>query len=153
MANEKTRVFGREGSLAGANEKGAACPSVGTTYELTGRFAVVQGWTDRAGKVHDEDRSYAFFEGKKNGKEVAKGLSAGLFLRRPFNGFPTDATLTDFQKQLVECNDAEDLYSVLEKAKCFDGKKIVVKNHISVNEIPFGGDKEKPVKYANFDVE
>lgn len=154
MANEKlTRVFGREGSLAGANDKNSACPSVGTMFNLTGNYAVVQGWTDRNGKVHNEERLYAYFEGTKNGKPKDGGISAGTFLRRPFNGFPQDAELSTFQKALLDCNDAEDLYAVLEKFGCFSTKKIVAKSHIMVSEIPFGGTEPKPVRYANFDVE
>ena len=81
------------------------------------------------------------------------GISAGTFLRRPFNGFPQDAELSTFQKALLNCNDAEDLYAVLEKFGCFSTKKIAAKSHIMVSEIPFGGTEPKPVRYANFDVE
>lgn len=154
MANEKlVRVFGREGSLAGANEKNAACPAIGTEFNLTGNYAIVQGWRDRDGKVHNEERLYAFFEGQKNGKVKEDGISASTFLRRPFDDFPQDAELSTFQKVLLDCNDAEDLYAVLEKFGCFSTKKIVVKSHILVNEVPFGGTEPKPVRYANFDVE
>ena len=153
-----TRIFNEgstdKGKLAGANPKGGACPNINTEFTLTGKFTVEKGWTDRNNVVQNEDREYAYFEGTRNQKPVPAGLSAGIFLRRPFDGFTEseETHLTDFQKQLLDCLSAEDLYDCLEKNGVFSDKKVFVKDIVRHSEKPYGQDTEKPVRYAIFDV-
>lgn len=150
MANEITRVFGRENAqnLNLANDKTGSVPSVGTKFQLTGNFAVEERSVNGA-----EKRFYAYFEGQRNGRPSAKGLSGTMFLRRPFGGFPAETALTDFQKRLNDCGNAADLDSLFQSSGVYNGKTIVVKSHAINNEIPYGKDKEAPVRYAIFDLE
>ena len=156
--SEIKRVFNdgssNKGKLSNANPKGGACPNLNTEFTLTGKFAVENGWLDREGKRQNEDREYAYFEGTRNGKDVPAGLSAGIFLRRPFDGFTEaeEAKLTDFEKQLLDCLSAEDLFDCLEKNGVFSGKKVFVKDIVRHSEKPYGQDTEKPVRYAIFDI-
>ena len=158
MANTISRVFGEtranKAKLANANPKGASCPNPGTEFVLTGNFTVEDGWTDSKGKKQNTDRQYAYFEGTRNGKPVPAGISAGVFLRRPFDGFTEEeeATLTDFHKELLNCLSAEEFFDLIERKNAW-GKKIVVKSHTRHTEKPFGSDTEKPVRYAIFDIE
>lgn len=153
-----TRIFksnsADKGALACVNEKGGACPNIGTKFTLTGNFTVEDGWTDRNGTVQNKDRKYAYFEGTRNGKEVSAGVGAGIFLRRPYDGFTAEEekSLTPFHKSLLDCLDASDLYDLFERENAFS-KSIVVKAIVRHNETPYGGDKEKPVRYAVFDLE
>lgn len=155
MANEKKRLFGTDKSkLALSNEKGALCPKVGTKFNLTGRFTCEEGYEDRRTKerVHT-DRVYCYFEGKRNGIEREDGISAGIFLRRPFDGF-TEAEfgqLTAFAKSLTDCGNAEDLFNLLEKEGW--NKTIVVKAIVRHTEVPYGKEQAQPVPYAVFDLE
>ena len=158
MALTISRVFGEtranKAKLANANPKGASCPNPGTGFVLTGRFTVEDGWTDSKGKKQNTDRQYAYFEGTRNGKPVPAGISAGVFLRRPFDGFTEEEekALTDFHKELLNCLSAEDFFDLMESKNAW-GKTIVVKCHILHTEKPFGSDTEKPVRYAIFDIE
>lgn len=156
MANELTRVFGADKTqLAKANEKNGSTPSVGTTFNLTGNVAVEAGWLDRQGNRHNDDRFYAFFEGKRNGNAVANGINASIFLRRPFNGFTEEeqAQLNPFTAELTQCLDAGDLDAVFQKYGVYTGKTVKVASLIRHMEVPYGQDKERPVRYANFIVE
>lgn len=153
-----TRIFKSDatnkGELTSANEKGGACPNQGTIFALTGKFSVEDGWLDRNGERQNIDRKYAYFEGTRNGKETPAGIGAGIFLRRPFDGFTTEEEkdLTPFHKALLDCLDASDLYDLFERENAFT-KKIVVKAIVRHLETPYGGDKEKPVRYAIFGLE
>lgn len=158
MANEIKRSFGRanKAKLSNCNAKGESCPKVGTKFNLTGKFDVQDGWLDRrTGEMRDTDRSYAFFEGKRNGTDVANGISAGVFLRRPFDGFTEDESkdLTNFQKSLLDCFNAGDLDALFEKEGAYDSKTVVVKAIVKHSEIPYGKDTARPVSYAVFDLE
>lgn len=143
-----------KGDLSSVNEKNGACPNIGTVFTLTGNFTVEDGWLDRNGERQNTDRKYAYFEGTRNGKEATAGVGAGIFLRRPFDGFTAEEekSLTPFHKSLLDCIDASDLYDLFERENAFT-KKIVVKAIVRHNETPYGGDKEKPVRYAVFGVE
>lgn len=157
MANEIKRSFGRanKAKLSSCNPKGEACPRVNTEFALTGKFDVQDGWLDRrTGEMRDTDRSYAFFEGKRNGTDVAAGISAGVFLRRPFDGFTEEEAkeLTDFQKALIDCANAGDLDEVFEKNGVYDGKTVFVKSVVRHSEIPYGKNEARPVSYAIFDL-
>lgn len=158
MANEIKRVFDLKGSdkgkLSTANEKGGSCPNVNTLFTLTGKFTVEDGWLDRSGNRQNTDRQYAYFEGTRNGKEVPNGIGAGIFLRRPFDGFTEEEekALTPFHQALYNCISAEDLYDCLEENGVFTGKTLFVKAIVRHSEKPYGQDKEKPVRYAIFDL-
>lgn len=148
------RVFAREGSLVGANGRNAGQVAKGTEFVLTGKFAIENGWKDRSGVKHNEDRKYAYFEGTRNGKAVEGGVSASVFLRRPFNGFTEEQTkqLTPFSQMLVDCGDAGDLDTVLEKVGAYAGKKIVCTDIIYNKEVPYGQKDERNVPYSVFDI-
>lgn len=154
MANELVRVFGTDkAKLAEANIKGSACPKIGTKFDLTGKFVCEEGYVDRASqkRVHTEN-IYCYFEGKRNSNERPGGISAGVFLRRPYDGFTDSETskLTEFHKDLLACENAGDLFDLFEKK---GWKTIVVKDIVRHNEVPFGKDKEQPVPYSVFDIE
>lgn len=156
MANEMKRVFASEkAKLNLANDKSSACPSVDTKFTLTGNVCVEAGWTDRDGKVHNEDRYYAYFEGTRNGITRDNGISASIFLRRPYNGFTEEEEkqLSEFSKELLKCMDAAELDALFYKSGVYSGKTIRVQSHVLHNEVPFGQDKERPVRYANFVVQ
>lgn len=157
MANEKKRVFASEkANLNLANEKSGTCPNVGTKFTLTGNVCVEQGWVDGEGNPRNQDRYYAYFEGTRNGQVRERGISANIFLRRPFNGFTESeqAQLTEFSKELLSCLDAGELDSLLEKKGVYGGKTIKVESHITHEEPVFGQpDKIRKVRYANFVVE
>lgn len=156
MANEKKRVFASEKArLAGSNDKTSTCPSVDTTFTLTGKVCVEDGWTDREGKLRNTEKTYAYFEGTRNGKYREAGISAAVFLRRPFDGFTAEeeGKLSAFSKELINCGDAAELDAVLEKNGVYGGKTIKVESHILHNEVPFGKNEERPVRYANFVIE
>lgn len=156
MANEKKRVFASEKArLAGSNDKTASCPSVDTTFTLTGKVCVEDGWTDREGKLRNTDKTYAYFEGTRNGKYREAGISASVFLRRPFDGFTPEEEkkLSEFSKKLIQCMDAAELDDLFEKNGIYSGKTIKVESHILHNEVPFGKNEERPVRYANFVIE
>lgn len=148
------RVFGREGSLTGANGRNAGQVAKGTEFVLTGKYAIENGWTDRDGKKHNEDRKYAYFEGTRNGKSVQGGVSASVFLRQPYNGFTEEQQkqLTPFSQMLIGCGDAGDLDMVLEKSGAYAGKKIVCVDIIYNKEVPYGQTAERSVAYSVFDV-
>lgn len=148
------RVFGREGSLTGANGRNAGQVAKGTEFVLTGKYAIESGWTDRDGKKHNEDRKYAYFEGTRNGKSVEGGVSASIFLRRPFNGFSEEQRkqITPFSQMLLDCGDAGDLDTVLDKNGAYAGKKIVCVDIIYNKEVPYGQTAERSVAYSVFDV-
>jgi hypothetical protein len=148
------RVFGREGSLTGANGRNAGQVAKDTEFVLTGKYAIEQGWTDRDGKKHNEDRKYAYFEGTRNGKAVEGGVSASVFLRRPFNGFTEEQMkqLTPFQQLLIGCGDAGDLDAVLDRSGAYAGKKIVCVDIVYNKEVPYGQKDERNVPYSVFDV-
>lgn len=156
MANPIKRVFDKtqaqKAELSNANVKGSSCPTVGTEFALTGNFTVENGWLDRrTGEIRDKDRSYAFFEGKRNGKETEAGISAGVFLRRPFDGFTAEEekSQTEFQKELLDCISAEDFFDLMQKK---GWKTIVVKDIVRHMETPYDKKDEKPVRYAIFDL-
>lgn len=157
MANTIKRDFRKtradKANLANANVKGASCPNPGTEFVLTGNFDVDDGWLDSKGNKQNTDRQYAYFEGKRNGKDVPAGISAGVFLRRPFDGFTEEeeATLTEFHKELLNCLSAEEFFDLMESKNAW-GKTIVVTRHTRHTEKPFGSDTEKPVRYAIFDI-
>lgn len=158
MANTIHRVFDKtraqKAELSNANIKGSSCPNIGTEFTLTGNFTVENGWLDRRTNTRkDTDRSYAFFEGKRNGKDAEGGISAGVFLRRPFDGFTEEEekSLTEFHKELLDCLGAEDLFDLFEKKNLW-GKTIVVKSVVRHMETPYNKDTEKPVRYAIFDI-
>lgn len=156
MANEKKRVFASEkAKLSSANDKSSACPTVNTTFTLTGNVCVEDGWTDRDGKVHNEDRSYAYFEGTRNGKYREAGISASVFLRRPFDGFTTEeeSQLSEFSRELLKCLDAGELDALFERNGVYHSKTIKVQSHVLHTEVPYGQDKARPVRYANFVIE
>ena len=156
MANEKKRVFASEKArLAGSNDKTSTCPSVDTIFTLTGWVCVEDGWTDREGKLRNTDKTYAYFEGTRNGKYREAGISAAVFLRRPFDGFTTEeeSQLSEFSKELLKCMDAAELDALFEKKGIYGGKTIKVQSHVLHTEIPFGQDKSRPVRYANFVIE
>lgn len=156
MANEKKRVFASEkANLSLANEKSSTCPNVGTKFTLTGQVCVEKGWVDGEGKEHNTDRFYAYFEGTRNGQVRERGISASVFLRRPFNGFTESeqAQLSEFSKELLTCLDAGELDTLLEKKGIYGGKAIKVESHITHEEVPYGQDKPRKVRYANFVVE
>lgn len=156
MANEKKRVFASEkANLSLANNKSSACPNVGTIFTLTGNVAVEAGWTDRNGNTQNTDRFYAYFEGTRNGTNREGGISASVFLRRPFDGFTTEeeSQLSEFSKELLKCMDAAELDALFEKKGIYGGKTIKVQSHVLHTEVPFGQDKSRPVRYANFVIE
>jgi hypothetical protein len=158
MSNQITRIFTSNASqkhtLSNSNPKGGACPNKDTEFTLTGNFVVENGWLDRNGVRQNVDRQYAYFQGTRNGKDVPAGLSAGIFLRRPFDGFTEseEAVLTPFQKELNDCLSAEDLFDCLAKNGVFGGRKVFVKDIVRHSEKPYGQDTEKPVRYAIFDI-
>lgn len=156
MANEITRIFGTDkAKLASANVKGSVCPKVGTKFNLTGKFVCEEGYIDRATqkRVHTEN-VYCYFEGKRNGNDRPGGISAGTFLRRPYDGFTDSesANLTPFHKELIACENAGDLFELFEKVGAWN-KTLVVKSIVRHNEVPFGKEKEQPVPYSVFDIE
>jgi len=156
MANNQ-RSFGLhkadKSQLATCNEKGSLCPNLGVEFELTGNFTVEHGYTNRATKEHiDNGKSYAYFEGKKSGRVALAGISAGVFLRQPYAGWPEGTPFTDFHKKLNDCNGAEELYDLLDANGVFGGRKIFVSAHTRVNEVPYNGKDERPVPYAIFDL-
>lgn len=156
MANEKKRVFASEkANLSLANDKSASCPSVDTKFNLTGNVCVETGWTDRDGRVRNEDKLYAYFEGSRNGITRDSGISASVFLRRPFDGFTTEeeGTLSEFSKELLKCLDAGELDKLFENSGVYAGKTIRVDSHVLHNEVPYGQKEARPVRYANFVVE
>ena len=160
MANEITRNFvayddAKKAVLSSANDRSGAVPSVGTKFVLTGRFHTENGYLDRYGKRWHEGRVYCYFEGSRNGQYRPGGISANIFLRRPFDGFlpEEEANLTVFSKKLADCMDAGELYDVLKTTGCFDGKTIIVKDHIWHTEKPYGRDEERPIRYAVFAIE
>jgi hypothetical protein len=158
MAKTITRIFNHDksnkGTLSTANSQGGSCPNLNTEFALTGKFTVEDGWTDSHGDVQNKDRQYAYFEGKRNGKEVPAGISAGVFLRRPFGGFTEEEEkrLTDFHRGLLDCISAEDFFDLCEDKGVFNGKSLVVKDIVRHTETPYGKDKEYPVRYAIFDI-
>ena len=156
MANEIKRLFGTDkAKLAEANIKGSVCPKVGTKFNLTGRFVCEEGYIDRATqkRVHTEN-VYCYFEGKRNGVDREGGISAGVFLRRPYDGFTDSesANLTAFHKDLLACENAGDLFDLFEKVGAWN-KTLIVKSLVRHNEVPFGKDKEQAVPYSVFDIE
>lgn len=157
MANTIRRSFietrAAKDKLAVANEKTSVIPVVGTEYRLTGNFAVENGWVDRNGNRRNTDRVYAYFEGSRNGKVAYNGISAGVFLRRPFSGFTDDEqeSLTDFHKSLLNCLNAEDFFDLIEENNAWN-KTIVVKDVIRHLEVVFGTDEVRPIRYAIFDL-
>ena len=156
MANEIKRVFGTDKTkLTLANEKGSACPKPGTKFNLTGKFICEEGYIDRASqkRVH-EDRVYCYFEGQRNGQTREGGISASIFLRRPFDGFTDEETaqLTDFHKELLACDNAGDLFELFERTNAWR-KTIAVKSIVRHTEVPFGKDTAQPVPYSVFDFE
>lgn len=156
MAAEKKRVFASEKArLAGSNDKTSTCPSVDTKFTLTGNVAVEDGWTDRDGNVHNTDKTYAYFEGTRNSKYREAGISASVFLRRPFDGFTAEEEkqLSAFSKELIKCMDAAELDALFEKNGIYNGKTLRVESHVLHTEVPYGQDKPRPVRYANFVVE
>ncbi len=158
MANTSNRNFNLvkadKEKLRNANPKGGACPNLNTEFALTGKFDIQNGWFDQKGQPHNEEREYAYFEGTRNQKPVPAGLSAGIFLRRPFDGFTDDESksLTDFHRKLLDCISAEDFFDLCEAEGVFSGKRLVVSAVVRHNERPFGQDTEKPVRYAIFDL-
>lgn len=158
MANQINRIFSSDksnkGTLSNSNAKGGACPNLNTEFTLTGKFTVENGWLDNQSKRHNEDREYAYFEGTRNSKPVPSGLSAGIFLRRPFDGFTEseEKELTEFQKKLLDCLSAEDFFDLCEVSGVFSGKRLVVSKIVRHSEKPYGQDTEKPVRYAIFDL-
>lgn len=143
-----------KGKLSNANPKGGSCPNKDTEFALTGKFTVENGWLDSKGNRQNTDREYAYFEGTRNGKDVPAGLSAGIFLRRPFDGFTEseERDLTGFHKKLLDCLSAEDFFDLCEAEGVFSGKRLVVKAIVRHSEKPYGQDTEKPVRYAIFDL-
>jgi len=85
---------------------------------------------------------------------VEGGVSASIFLRRPFNGFTEEQMkqLTPFQQLLNGCGDAGDLDAVLDKSGAYAGKKIVCVDIIYNKEVPYGQTAERSVAYSVFDV-
>lgn len=156
MANEIKRVFGSDKSkMSLANEKNSVCPKAGTKFNLTGKFVCEDGYIDRAtGKRVHEDRVYCYFEGQRNGQNREGGISASTFLRRPFNGFTEEEEkqLSAFQKDLLNCENAGDLYDLFEKYGVWN-KNIIVRSIVRHNEVPYGKQAEQPVQYCNFDIE
>lgn len=148
------RVFAREGSLVGANGRNAGQVAQDTIFTLTGNYCIEVGWKDRDGEIRNKERKYAYFEGTRNGDKMEDGISASIFLRKPYNGFTKEqlAELTEFSRKLVGCNDAGDLYKVLEEAGVFGGKSIVCTKLIYNKEVPFGQKDERNVPYSVFDV-
>ena len=149
------RVFARvEGSLIGANGRNAGQVAKDTKFVLTGRYAIEQGWTDRDGNKRNTERKYAYFEGTRNGNAVEGGVSASIFLRRPFNGFSEEQMkkLTAFHQMLIGCGDAGDLDNVLQKYGAYAGKTIVCTDIIYNKEVPYGQKDERNVPYSVFDI-